>query len=122
MKILLTILAVITSINTYAFTSCSTQKVTSQRLPVFTVNIHHTNKIQALITDRRISNLPKSYICHKSLLTHNGDRLAGYSCFGGGYNEEKSIAIFVNETTMRANYQDAHNENNDLENLRCIIE
>lgn len=121
-KLLLTISIFAASINTYAFTSCSTEDVTSLGLPSFSINIYHTDKIKALITDRKISNLPKAYLCQKSSMTNDGEQLVAYSCLGGGFNEEKAIAIFVNETALLASYQDAENEDNDVENLRCEIE
>jgi hypothetical protein len=122
MKSLLAILTLVASVNTFAFTSCSTTQLTSSGLPAFSVNIYHTDKIQALITDRRVSNIPKAYICQKSSMTNDGSQLSAYSCLGGGYNQEAEIAIFVNETALLANYQDASNEDNDLEDLKCEIE
>ena len=121
MKSLLTVLALVLSVNSYAFTSCSTPEVTSRGLPVFSVNIYHTDKIQALVTDRRISMIPKAYLCEKSSISNDGDLLEAYSCLGGGFNEEKAIAIYVNETALLANFNDLEDESNDIENLNCEI-
>lgn len=120
MKKILTVLVTISSLSSYAFINCKTNDLAADGSPLFSVNIYETTPIMALISDRRVSKSSKSYLCQKSTLTNDGDKLSTYDCVGGGFGEKLNIAVFINETNLLANYIE-ENENNDLENLLCEI-
>ena len=79
-------------------------------------------KYLALATDLRISRLPLAFICEKSTMENDGQVFSSYLCLGGGYNEEKDMALAMNETTSEANYffdNTDQDEEYDLEGLKC---
>lgn len=121
MKILTTLILMAAAVNSFAMTSCNSELKDPRGLPVFSVNIFHTDKVQALVIDLRESVIPKSYICQMTTTVNDDNVLAAYACEGGAMGESKEIGLFVNETELRANYVDAEDENNDLEDLSCEI-
>lgn len=121
-SLLLTLAAVLFSANTFAFTSCESKEVSGNR-PLFTISVYETEQIKALVIDQRISKLPLSFLCQKATLTHDGDKLAAYECLGGGFGQEIPMALYVNETELKANYLFGNEEQDlDFEDLDCSIE
>ena len=121
MKRILSVLLLSLSLHSFAFTECHSNEMTRRGLPVLSVNLYHTDKVQALVTHRLESMLPQSYLCDVQALEENRHKLKQYSCLGGGMNEDKNVIITVDETALEANYFDTENEDNDVEGLECEI-
>lgn len=111
------VIAILLSVtaNANAFTGCENADGS------FTVGIYETSPVKVLIMDKNVSVAPLAYLCSKSTLTNNGDKLAAYGCTGGGMGDDKKIAVYVNESKGIANFQDLDNEDNDKSNLACEI-
>lgn len=115
MKSLIIALLLSVSANASAFTACENAEGS------FSVSIYETNPAEVLVLDKSVSVVPLAYLCEKSTLTNDGDKLAVYGCVGGGMNEDKKIAVYVNESKGVASVQDLDNDGNDRSNLKCEI-
>ena len=101
--------------NAQAFTNCTNANGS------FSFGIYQSNPVQILVMDQAVSVAPLSYVCEKTALADT-QKVTLYRCVGGLVNEEKQIAIYINETLKAGQYQDLSNENNERGHLSCVTQ
>ena len=115
MKYLLMASMFVLSAKAMAYTTCASSD------EAFKLFITESKLVQLLVLDKSVSPAPLSYVCEKSSMTDNQEQLAAYACLGGGFGEEKPVAVYVNESQGLANFQDLSDESKDKSDLNCEI-
>lgn len=128
MKKLLLLTVIAGSINAFSSVTCSTIETSSNGLPVFSVSFYETSheagapKMHALLTDRNVSNISEPYEeCESSSMINEGVKLSVFSCQNGGYSEDKSFSLYINEGRLEGSFQDRFYKEYGFESLKCDI-